>query len=520
MKKIFITLLMSAVCGGVFAQDTYQSATIADNDLNGTARYVGMGGAMEALGADISTIGSNPAGIGLFRKSQAALSFGLQSSVGNNADMLDASATKMSFDQIGAIISVKMNYDSYLNFGFNYHKSKNFNQLMDAANSLNLASQNKLSFIKDELGVFGEYNYSQVDYLYDYALNGIVDDKGEMKEHFYDYYNADGFVKQQVQEGYIGDYDFNVSGNIQNRLYLGLTVGIKDVNYSSSSLYSEALLAVDDKTHLGTVDLLDSRIISGSGVNIKFGAIVRPIETSAFRVGAYVHTPTWYSLTTSNHTILYNNLPKEYGNYDSVDNSESLKFRLNTPWLFGLSVGHTIGQTVALGATYEYSDYDNLDNRVIDGEYYDYYYDTYHETSSSDYQMNKNTKKSLNGVHTVKLGAEMKVTPELALRVGYNYVSPKYSTEGFLDGTIESQGTYYASATDYTNWKATNRVTAGVGYAKGNFFADIAYKYSQTDGEYFPFMSYYSDDELNNVCDMTNVSDKRHQFLLTLGYKF
>ena len=73
MKKIFITLMMSAVCGGVFAQDTYQSAAIADNDLNGTARYVGMGGAMEALGADISTIGSNPAGIGLFRKSQAAL---------------------------------------------------------------------------------------------------------------------------------------------------------------------------------------------------------------------------------------------------------------------------------------------------------------------------------------------------------------------------------------------------------------------------------------------------------------
>ncbi len=27
-----------------------------DNDLNGTARYVGMGGALEAWGADISTI--------------------------------------------------------------------------------------------------------------------------------------------------------------------------------------------------------------------------------------------------------------------------------------------------------------------------------------------------------------------------------------------------------------------------------------------------------------------------------
>lgn len=58
------------------AQETYQSEKLIANDLNGTARYVGMGGAMEALGADISTINTNPAGIGLFRKSQIAVSGG------------------------------------------------------------------------------------------------------------------------------------------------------------------------------------------------------------------------------------------------------------------------------------------------------------------------------------------------------------------------------------------------------------------------------------------------------------
>lgn len=48
------------------AQETYENAKLMKGDLNGTARYVGMGGAMEALGADISTISTNPAGIGLF----------------------------------------------------------------------------------------------------------------------------------------------------------------------------------------------------------------------------------------------------------------------------------------------------------------------------------------------------------------------------------------------------------------------------------------------------------------------
>ena len=60
--------LLSA--GQAAAQETYENAKIAGEDLNGTARYVGMGGALDALGADISTIGSNPAGIARFRKSK------------------------------------------------------------------------------------------------------------------------------------------------------------------------------------------------------------------------------------------------------------------------------------------------------------------------------------------------------------------------------------------------------------------------------------------------------------------
>ena len=67
MKKLYAAALMMAAVLPVAAQDTYESARLLGSDLNGTARYVGMGGAMEALGADISTISTNPAAIGLFR---------------------------------------------------------------------------------------------------------------------------------------------------------------------------------------------------------------------------------------------------------------------------------------------------------------------------------------------------------------------------------------------------------------------------------------------------------------------
>lgn len=551
MKKIMVIAAM-AVSVSAAAQDTYQSAQIAGDDLNGTARYVGMGGAMEALGADISTMGTNPAGIGLFRKSQASVSGGLQVFGGNYENnslnsYLDGNKTTGSFDQAGFVLSTKAGHDSWINFGFNYHKSKNFNQLLSAINTLNGASLNKVSFNKfkgvaTDASDFYDPRYSTVDWFNDMLVNPYLEvedpnyipkdpkdpnDKEYIYKNSFDsYFHSQDFTQHQVQTGYISDYDFNISGNIHNRIYLGLTFGIKDVHYESRSLYTETLLNYDkeldiDTDPMGTMYLDDSRIITGTGFNVKFGAIVRPVEDSPFRIGAYVHTPTWYKLTTSNYTEMINE-PIE-GKEAGRSSEDILKFRLNTPWLFGVSLGHTVGNIVALGATYEYSDYGALDNRVIDTDYYydydyGYYYDN--ESSYSDKAMKRNTEKSLKGVHTLRLGAEVKVCPEVALRFGYNYVSPKYQEYGCRDTDIPSQGVEFASTAAYTNWNATNRFTCGIGYAKGPFSVDVAYKYSQTNGDFYPFYDGIGTGEYANNPGATSVSDKRHQLLMTLGYRF
>ena len=114
-----------AVAGTVSmtAQETYENAKLVTPELNGTARYIGMGGAMEALGADITTMSTNPAGIGLFRRSNISMSFGVVSQQ-DAADFAGASSTKMSFDQAGFVYSMRMDRTSFLNFSFNYHKSQ------------------------------------------------------------------------------------------------------------------------------------------------------------------------------------------------------------------------------------------------------------------------------------------------------------------------------------------------------------------------------------------------------------
>ena len=131
--------------------------------------------------------------------------------------------------------------------------------------------------------------------------------------------------------------------------------------------------------------------------------------------------------------------------------------------------------------------------------------------------MNYNTAKSLKAVSTLKVGGEFRPDPALAIRLGFNYVSPMYEKSGYKDLTLSSQGVYNSSSTDYTNWDATYRITAGLGYRFDKFNLDIAYQYNTTEGDFTPYYNpYYFDD----IPESVKVSDKRHQLMMTLGYTF
>ena len=540
-KHISIAVIAAMVSLPTMAQETYESAKIATEDLNGTARYVGMGGAMEALGADISTMSTNPAGIGLFRRSSASFSFGalntpiegdyLKSLGKYGAD----SKTPMSFDQGGFVISLNDGRsDSYINIGFNYHKSRNFNEVLSLVGRLNGASQSKMAYIKGLRGSSyaggysvdknknGEYmgydddkseytsrNFSQVDYI---LWNTFLVDPNTGE---YGYNDGSDFAFARDQKGYIGEYDINLSGNVRDRVFWGFTVGLKDVNYRHTSAYRENLVDGNNSS-VGDLFTVDDRNIDGYGFDIKGGIIFCPIEDNPFRIGLSVSTPTWYTLTSENYTTIANNT--KYGLYDNGKSSESIKYKMYTPWKFGFSLGQTYGQDLAIGLSYEYADYSSIDNRNVTDEYYDDYYGNYDIDSESDRYMNDNTKECLKGVHTLKLGAEAKVTPELSLRAGYNYVSPMYKKTGMRSSCLDADGCYYMSTTDYVNWKDTHRVTCGLGYSFSNFNIDFAYQFSTQKGDFFP-METISTQGIVNSPNAVEVKNERHQFLMTLGFK-
>ena len=514
LKYIFITAaLLNMFCAS--AQDIYTMESVTSEDLNGTARFIGMGGAMSALGADISTMGTNPAGIGLYRSADVATSLSLNAlAEGQKFD--EHGKTRMSYDQAGIVYPIKMGNGSmrFFNVGFNYHKRKNFKSLIGADQLLaNGASQTwEMVDVSSYWGGTDKgtplSNAGYQTYLYEKS--------GEADDSEYEQYNVYNGVNNSYRKwvtGGIQQYDFNMSTNISDRYYFGITMGVYNVDIDSYSGYMENL-ALNDGTSVGDYLLTNARSLSGNGIDFKFGTIIYPIEGSSFRVGLSFSTPVWYSMTANCTSQIYSTIGgKKYDIRTEVGDHD---FNIRTPWKFNISAGGTIGNFLALDAEYEYSDYSSASLS---------YDDSYDEwgwggNQTKDRELNREASKYLKGVSTVRLGAEAKLDYGLSLRLGYNYVSTPIKSNALQNQFINSASIDYNTSTNYVNLGDINRYTVGLGYKAKHFYTDFAWQYQQQSGDFYAFTTQRGNPSETNEAPCTKLKLDRSQFLLTLGYKF
>ena len=397
-NKVIVTACTLLAMATASAQNAYDAEKLLGNDLNGTARFVGMGGAMGALGGDISVMSSNPAGIGIFRSNDVSVSFGFNntSTKSNFSGVsMNEDKTRASFDQIGFVYSNKIGNNTslrFVNFGFNYHKSKNFNRLFSMGGALDNMSQSfqlaqemerygltesEFNDILDAKNPYTKY-WNQLPVLGVMGVRtGVVDWFNDPEKNIHAPWGWNGFNNNffSKETGGISQYDFNVSFNIEDRVYLGATLGVYDVNYDRYTSYTENLN--DDKgADNGGYTLDNYYRLEGTGMDLKLGVIVRPIESSPFRLGFAVHTPTWYDLRESYNATLSSDIlayEKPYiqtlsdflvtPEYDYL----TYDYNLTTPWKFNVSAGTTFAGAVAVGAEYEYQDYSSSKLKDVDG---------------------------------------------------------------------------------------------------------------------------------------------------------
>ncbi|WP_300726280.1 hypothetical protein [uncultured Bacteroides sp.] len=531
--KTRICLFASAalLSTAAFAQNQYDALRFLQRDLNGTARFVGMGGAMSALGADLSTISTNPAGIGLYRSNDVSLSFGWNSNQAKT-DWAGTNTTqksdKMSFDQAGFVWTTKIGNKTdlrFMNFAFNYQKRANFtrdfmaggnlngqsltnqmaNMMWNAGNSYGNAAyitQSDFDALLDADNPYIDYDYIGTPFLGAMgARTGLVDPypydpeglKNEEIQYFYGWDGNDGTYYSR-EKGVISEYDFNVSFNVKDRYYFGITLGVYNINYSRYSSYAENFV-----NNEGGFSLDNWAKTEGVGVDLKLGAIIRPFEYSPFRIGLAVHTPIWYSLTDKYTSVLTSdfssgityteNLSRYYGEPNYI-----LDYHLISPWRFNVSMGTTFSSVLAVDAEYEYETYNGTRLSDVD---------------DNDFNGTYAIDETLKGVHTFRVGMEVKPIPEFSIRAGYYYKSSPIEDDSFknIAATDETR-----TDPEYFNLKSQQAVTFGVGFRSKSIYADIAYKYAFAKADFYAFDS----EDLVPA----KVDAERNQLLFTIGARF
>ena len=183
-------------------------------------------------------------------------------------------------------------------------------------------------------------------------------------------------------------------------------------------------------------------------------------------------------------------------------------YRLVTPWKYNVSLGYTVGTSLALGAEYEYEDYSTMKFKYSSND------------GGGDMEFeNAEVKNCLKGEHTFRIVAEYKVIPEFAFRLGYNYSSAVFRDEAVK--YIPSNS--LITDTDFSNKRSQSNYTLGIGYRGKMFYADLAYQLSTYKENFYPF---YNEFELTQgewtmvTPPATKVTNTRSQVLLTVGMRF
>jgi hypothetical protein len=529
MKNIRIAMIVTMWAIGactVFSQSHLDAFKYGQSDLSGTARYLGMGGAFGALGGDISVMDANPAGLAVYRTSEVVATLNLTSTATATdwmgTSLENSNRTKLNFDNIAYIGYFPTSNETGIvswNAGFSYNRLKNYNRsytisTANAPHSLSdniaeLASEHDVYDLEHEKGSYNAYLDGSADWLSVLGYNaGIIDyfnNQGVYASAFgnfdgagYHPYSLGNASLQVSERGSTNRYNFAFGMNISNHLFLGSSMSVTDIDYSFSSQYDEKFTNDDDF-------YLDNGLSTkGSGFSVNVGAILR---LGNLRLGAAYNSPVWYEMTDyfygeAASSVTIPTLPDEENPRKMLDNTPSgsfYEYSYTSPdkWLF--SAAYIFGQTALISMDYELTNSDGM--RLFDRN----------GNSSEFMDVNNDIRNQFNTTKTFRVGAELKLTPQFALRIG----SAKSSSGMDINSEVITAGTIPHFTVD----RGTQHFTYGAGYRfTPSFYMDLSLVHTQTKENAVAFVDKIVSD--GNTVQAASLKTNRTRAALTFGYKF
>lgn len=501
MIKLYSVVVATALSLNVFAQSDVDALRYSSLDLGGTSRSLGSGNAYGAVGGDMSTFSTNPAGIGIYRSSEFVITPGMLSI---NADSKYFGTNtmddkyKFTINNAG-IVFASVNAGKANSrtgwvsgaFGIAYNRVANFNStaLYSGFNEGSSLLNSYTDYLNANGGTNPEDVFDKDPFGAGLAWETyLINPSGADSTQYFPV--IDGNVQQTksiITEGGIGETAITFGGNYGNRLYVGATIGIPHIKYISSTIYSEEdVNNVHD--NFQSFSLTEITETYGTGINAKLGLIYK--INDYLRLGAAVHSPTLYGLTDNYISTMGSSLEND-GEYSFDSPIGEFSYELVTPWRAIASAAVTIKNIGFISAEYEFVDFSEASfnfNRSFDAG------DISYENT-----INTNIETKYGAASIIRLGGEL-TYDVFRFRAGYMINSTPFNDGIAADGADMAKNTW----------------TAGLGIKEDSYFIDLAFARSEIN----EYDIQYVYDNGAGVNQGATIDKTLNNFLLSFGFRF
>jgi hypothetical protein len=512
MKKIsFLFLATVCVSKITVAQQPDDALRLGWFTPNGTARNIAIGGAMASLGGDITSNHINPAGIGLFKTREFVFSPGVNLN-NNKINYLDSQSKQtrnaFAYGTTGLILGMPSHYkgavvSSAFSVSVTQLASYNNHTHYKGYNNYSSYSEKYLEeLVRDGANDFAAAN----NYIFGSSLAyrtylvDTVNTNGQLTGFKSLVPIASGVEQEQDEDTKGGLHEVSISyaSNIQDRLYLGVSLNVPIMYYTRDLSFSETDLTGKIDNNFSFFEYKEHYETRGAGINAKLGLIYK--AGNSFRLGFAFHTPSLMSLTDKIRSEMTTNTEAYAGELkvtsDELNsgNAGEVAYQVTTPYRAIGSISYVLNpveetkkQRGFITADLEYVNYR--------GVRYSTSSDNSGDQTSADYYkaLNDVIKDYYKGNINVRIGGELKFDP-WAIRLGGAYYGSPYA-----DKTLKA-----------------NRIMAsgGVGYRNRGFFVDLTLSETFNTDVNFP---YRLNDKANVFAETKN---NRANILATIGLKF
>jgi hypothetical protein len=522
--KLWLSVIVVCLSVESKAQGFIENALLFSRTVPaGSARMQAIGGAQVALGGDYSSALSNPAGLGMFNRSEFTFSPAVNSYKTNSTHLgIKDSDSKSVFNIPGLslVYHYPLEKEKFLggSFGISMTRINDFNHVFaykgeDNASSIidyfkEIASGHSIDPLPSpyqntpilpfdvpvDLAYRALLIYPYADAPYPTPFTA---------EDFYNYTNYfsdldtlwnNGIEELRTQtrsqhvnvKGAQYQWSFAYGGNFNDKFFFGASIGLTTLRYQFSTKYSESDYSFSESPEydpLHSLRLDESIVIDGSGVNLTIGIIYRPVDVA--QIGISLVTPTVYELSDTYSTRLRADWNSDFVGYGYRDvSSEPIisEYTFATPLKISTGAAFFLGRYGFISGDVEFINYGKA---------------KYKSSTTDDFVegFNPAIRQVFSNTINYRIGSEFRYSL-YRIRAGYNY-----------------QGNPYSKEQSVVNHELKT-ISFGAGIKLKRYTIDGTWLQRKGNSVYSPYA--FAD----NTGPVATLKNKMSSVMVTVGYRF